>query len=114
MSIPRYKILKPFYCYHPEIIVGEKARPAFLGVEWTIVVKNNPQPQIRIHCTRQVDTETEAQELTRYLESIGGEFGPWQVWDYQAWYLSPQYRKCVVRPKKYEFLPTFDQKLPKE
>lgn len=114
MSIPRYKILKPFYCYHPEIIVGEKARPAFLGVEWTIVVKNNPQPQIRIHCMRQVDTETEAQELTKYLESIGGEFGPWQVWDYQAWYLSPQYRKCVVRPKKYEFLPTFDQELPKE
>ena len=100
MSTPKYKILKPFYCYHPEIVINNKLRPAFWGVEWTIVVKNNPQPQVALHYQRNVETETEAQELTKYLESIGGEFSPWQPWDYLAWYLTPQYRKAIIDRKK--------------
>lgn len=100
MSALKYKILKPFYCFHPEIIFDDKIRPAFYGVEWTIVVKNNPQPQIRVHCMRQVDTETDADALVKELESIGGEFAPWQAWDYLAWYLSVQYRRAITDPKK--------------
>jgi len=100
MSTQKYKILKPFYCFHPEIIFDGKLRAAFWGVEWTIWVKNNPQPQVMLHYQRNVDTETEAQELTKYLESIGGEFAPWQEWDYLAWYLTPQYRKAIIDRKK--------------
>lgn len=100
MSTPKYKILKPFYCFHPEIIIDEKPRPAFWGVEWTVAIKNNPQPTIYEHYMRKVDTETEAQELTKYLESIGGEFAPWQEWDCQLWYLDPKYKIGVLDRKK--------------
>lgn len=100
MSTTRHKILKPFYCYHPEIIFDGKIRPAFWGVEWTVVTKNNPQPTIYEHYMRKVDTETEAQELTKYIESIGGEFAPWQLWDCQLWYLDPKYKIGVLDRKK--------------
>lgn len=100
MSESKYKILKPFYCFHPEIIFDGKVRPAFWGVEWTIVVKNNPQPQIRVHCMRQVDTETDADALVKELESIGGEFAPWQAWNTSDWYLLAQYRKATTDPRK--------------
>ena len=100
MSARKYKILKPFYCFHPEIIIDEKPRPAFWGVEWNVVIKNAPQPQITIHCQRNVDTETEAQKLLAELLQECGEFGPWKAWDYQVWYLSVQYRKCVLDRKK--------------
>lgn len=103
MSTRKYKILKPFYCFHPEIIFDGKVRPAFWGVEWNIAIKDNPQPQITIHCQRNVDTETEAQKLLAELLRECGEFGPWKAWDYQVWYLSVQYRKCVLDRKKTNF-----------
>lgn len=100
MSEQKYKILKPFYCFHPEIIIDEKVRPAFWGVEWTVATKNNPQPTIYEHYMRKVDTETEVQKLLAELLQEYGEFGPWQAWDYQKWYLNPKYKIGVLERKK--------------
>lgn len=100
MPTPKHKILKPFYCYHPEIIVDGKVRPAFWGVEWTVITKNNPQPTIYEHYMRKVDTETEAQRLTIELDSFGGEFAWWQELDHRCWYLSPKYKISVLDQKK--------------
>lgn len=100
MSTQKYKILKPFYCFHPEIVFDDKVRPAFWGVEWTVAIKNNPQPTIYEHYMRKVDTETEAQELTKHLESISGEFAPWQAWDNRCWHLDQKYKISVLDRKK--------------
>lgn len=100
MSTTKHKILKPFYCYHPEIIFDGKVRPAFWGVEWTVVTKNNPQPTIYEHFLRKVDTETEAQRLTIELDSFGGEFAWWQELDHRCWYLNPKYKISVLDRKK--------------
>lgn len=100
MSISRCKILKPFYCYHPEIIFDGKVRPAFWGVEWTVVTKHNPRTTIHEHYMRKVDTETEAQRLTIELDSFGGEYAWWQVLDNQCWYLDPKYKISVLDQKK--------------
>ena len=100
MSTRKYKILKPFYCYHPEIIFDGKVRPAFWGVEWTVVTKNKPQPTIYEHYMRKVDTETEAQRLTTELVSFGGEYACWQVLDHQCWYLDLKYKISVLNRKK--------------
>ena len=100
MSESKYKTLKPFYCFHPEIIFDGKVRPAFWGVEWTVAIKNNPQPTIYEHYMRKVDTETDADALVKELESIGGEFALWKAWDYQVWYLDQKYKISVLDRKK--------------
>ena len=105
MSTTKYKILKPFYCYHPDIIFDDRLRPAFWGVEWTVATKNNPQPTIYTHYMRQVDTETEAQRLTLELASFGGEYAWWQELDDECWYLNPKYKMNVMSPKKFVILP---------
>lgn len=99
MPTKRYKIINPFYCFHPEIIFDGKPRPAFWGVEWTVTIKNGPQVQINIHCMRVADTKAEAESLVNELESIGGEFGSWQPWSKSAWYLSAQYKVASVNGK---------------
>lgn len=100
MADKKFKIVKAFYCFHPEIIINDKVRPAFWGLEWTVWVKNNPQPTIGIHYQRNLETEEQAQGLLTELQEIVGEFAPWHEFDYTAWYLSPQYRKCVLGQKK--------------
>lgn len=100
MSTPKFKLIKPFYCFHPEIIFDGKPRPAFWGVEWTIWTKNNPQPTIGTHYMRQVETEEQAQGLVAELQEIAGEFAPWHEFDNEAWYLSSEYKKCVLGQKK--------------
>lgn len=100
MSERKYKVIKPFYCFHPEIIFDGKPRPAFYGVEWTVVVKDNPRPQIATHYQKNTDTEEEALKALSELLKEPGEYGPWQEWDYTAWYLTPQYRKAIVERKK--------------
>ena len=100
MSTPKYKILKSFYCYHPEIIFDGNLRPAFWGVEWTVAIKNNPQPTIYEHYMRKVDTETEVQKLLAELLQECGEFAPWQAWDNRCWYLNPKYKISVLDRKK--------------
>lgn len=100
MSTQKFKLIKPFYCFHPEIIINNKPRPAFWGVEWTVVTKNNPQPTIYEHYMRKVDTETEAQKLFAELLEECGEFGPWQAWNHQVWYLDHKYKISVLDRKK--------------
>lgn len=103
--IRRYKIIKPFYCYHPEIVFDGRRRNAFWGVEWTIWIKNNPQPRIAVHFMRQVETEEQARGLVDELREIGTEFTPWQVLDGRAWYLQPKYRMAPINLKKRVIAP---------
>ena len=101
MSERKYKIVKPFYCFHPEIKFNDKVRPAFYGVEWTVLIKDPAKPAIGIHCMRQVETEEQAEGLVLELQENGGEYAPWNEFDYTAWYLSCAYRSCRIDPKKH-------------
>lgn len=95
----QFKIIKPFYCYHPEIEINGQVRPSFWGVEWTIWVKNIPQPTVGIHYQRNVDTEEEAKTLVSELLQIAGEYAPWSEFNDKDWYLLDQYKKCVLGRK---------------
>lgn len=94
------KIVNPFYTYHPAIIINGKKRKAFFGVEWTIWVQNKPYTPIKIHFMRTVNTEQEAQALTAELLEKTTEFGPWQILDHRAWYLSSKYKECILSINK--------------
>ena len=98
-SIRKYKIIRPFYCYHPEIVFDDQIRPAFWGVEWTVWIKNNPQPKIVLHFMRQVETEERARGLVDELREISTEFTPWRVLDGRSWYLHPRYMVAAINQK---------------
>lgn len=99
MSDKKYKIVKAFYCFHPEIVINEKPRHEFWGLEWTVWF-NNQQKTIGVHYMRELKTEKEAQDLLNEIQLEVGEYSPWKDFEKDKWYLSPKYKKYVLGQKK--------------
>lgn len=96
-----YKLVKPFYTYHPEIVVKGKKRKAFYGVEWTVWVKNNPKKPIQLHYMMKVGSEEVAKSAVAELESFGGTYGPWHVFYQYEWYIAKKHCVGELNTTKY-------------
>lgn len=96
-----YKLVKPFYTYHPEIVVKGKKRKAFYGVEWTVWVRNTPKKPVQYHYMMKVSTEEIAKAAVANIESFGGTYGPWHTFYQYEWYVAKKHRMCELNTKKY-------------
>lgn len=97
------KIINPFYTFHPAIKVDGQTRKAFYGVEWAVCIKNYQTGATKTYFLRKVKTEKEAQALVEEIQKVSSEFGPWQVLDHRAWYLSAKYKTHVTSMPKFAF-----------